>query len=261
MFIENFYGMYERPSIAETLKAIRKKHDESLQDYVKHFCNARNDIPYIQEIEIINAFRDGVSNIKTVEEITMKKPKTVADLLAVANTCIEASEARARLLESRGKGPLKKKQDDRDVNMTDRGDLKDHGDHDKQSSDQKEKRHFRHPDDAEKWCEIHHTLGHDLKECKTFLDQKKMPPPIALMPQDARRGEHRRVNPHNDDQQMGEINVIFRGSMSNASKTQDKKLKQEISLAQRIEPGRRMMWSNVDISFGPQDHPDTKLSN
>jgi hypothetical protein len=101
--------MYERPSIAETLKAIRKKHDESLQDYVKHFCNARNDIPYIQEIEIINAFRDGVSNIKTVEEITMKKPKTVADLLAVANTCIEASEARARLLESRGKGPLKKK--------------------------------------------------------------------------------------------------------------------------------------------------------
>jgi hypothetical protein len=65
---------------------------------VKYFCNARNVIPYIQEIEIINAFCDGVSNIKTVEEITMKKPKTVVDLLTVADTCIEASEARARLL-------------------------------------------------------------------------------------------------------------------------------------------------------------------
>jgi hypothetical protein len=62
---------------------------------VKHLCNTRNAISYIQDIEIINAFHDGISDIKTVEEITMKKPKTVVDLLAVADTCIEASEARA----------------------------------------------------------------------------------------------------------------------------------------------------------------------
>jgi hypothetical protein len=43
-----------------------------------------------------------------VEEITMKKPKMVADLLAVANICIEAYEARARLLESHGKGHQEK---------------------------------------------------------------------------------------------------------------------------------------------------------
>jgi hypothetical protein len=72
---------------------------------VKYFCNARNAIPYIQDIEIINAFRDGVSDMKTMEEIAMKKPKTVADLLAVADVCIMASETRARLLESRGRGP------------------------------------------------------------------------------------------------------------------------------------------------------------
>jgi hypothetical protein len=36
-----------------------------------------------------------VIDIKTVEEIAMKKPMTVADLLAVADECIEASEARA----------------------------------------------------------------------------------------------------------------------------------------------------------------------
>jgi hypothetical protein len=95
MFIRNFQGTYESPSTAETLKTIRKKHDESLQDYVKQFCNARNAIPYIQDIEIINAFHDGVSDIKTVEEIAMKKLKTVADLLAVTNVCIEAFEARA----------------------------------------------------------------------------------------------------------------------------------------------------------------------
>jgi hypothetical protein len=60
---------------------------------VKRFCNTRNTILYIQDIEIINAFRDGVSNIKTVEEIAMKKPKIVANLLTVTDICIKASEA------------------------------------------------------------------------------------------------------------------------------------------------------------------------
>jgi hypothetical protein len=59
---------------------------------------------------------------------------------------------------------------------------------------------------------------------------------------------------------MGEINVIFRGSMSIASKTQGKKLEREISLAQRIEPGRKMKLSDMDISFRPEDHPGTELS-
>jgi hypothetical protein len=62
---------------------------------VKSFCNAKNTIPYIQDIEMFNAFRDGVRNIKIMEEIAMKKPKMVADLLTVTTVCIEASEARA----------------------------------------------------------------------------------------------------------------------------------------------------------------------
>jgi hypothetical protein len=109
MFIRNFEGTYESPSTIETLKTIKKKHDESFWDYVKCFCNVRNAIPYIQDIEIINAFCDGVSNIKTVEEITMKKTGMVADLLVVVDICIEGFKAQARLLESRVKGPSKKK--------------------------------------------------------------------------------------------------------------------------------------------------------
>jgi hypothetical protein len=124
MFIENFQGTHERPSTAETLKTIRQKHDESLRDYVKHFYNARNAIPYIQDIEIINDFRNGVSDIKTVEEIAMKKLKMVADLLVVADVCIEVSKARARLLKSRGKGTSGKKED-HEVNIVDRDDRKD----------------------------------------------------------------------------------------------------------------------------------------
>jgi hypothetical protein len=85
---------------------------------VKCFYNARNAIPHNQDIEILNTFHDRVSDIKTVEEITMKKPRMVADLLAVANVFIEASEAWAQLLESHDKGALKRRQDDQEVNTT-----------------------------------------------------------------------------------------------------------------------------------------------
>jgi hypothetical protein len=61
-----------------------------------------------------------------VEEIAMKRPKTVADLLAVADVCIEASIAQARLLESQGKGPSRRR-DDREVNTAERRDQKDLG--------------------------------------------------------------------------------------------------------------------------------------
>jgi hypothetical protein len=147
MFIRNFQGTYEHPSTTETLKPIKQKHDESLHDYVKRFCNVKNDILHIQDIEIINAFYDGVSDLKTTEEIVMKKPKTVADLLAVADVCIEASEARAQLMESHGKG-LSKRRDDWEVNTVERGDQKDHGGYryrGKQYSSQKERRPFRPP--------------------------------------------------------------------------------------------------------------------
>jgi hypothetical protein len=100
----------------------------NFQGTFKRFCNVKNVILNIQDIEIINAFRDGVSDIKTVKEIAIKKSKTMADLLVVADICIEAFEAWARFLESRGKGSSRKKEF-WEVNTADRGDQKDHGGH------------------------------------------------------------------------------------------------------------------------------------
>jgi hypothetical protein len=59
MFVRNFQGAYEHPSTGEALKTIKQKHDESLQDYIKCSFYARNVIPYIQDIEIINIFMMG----------------------------------------------------------------------------------------------------------------------------------------------------------------------------------------------------------
>jgi hypothetical protein len=48
--------------------------------------------------------------------------------------------------------------------------------------------------------------------------------------------------------------------MSITPKTQGKKLQREISLAQQIEPGRWMRWSDEYITFEPEHHPITELS-
>jgi hypothetical protein len=139
------------------MKTIKQKYDESLCDYAKHFCNTRNIILHIQDIKVIIAFRDGITDLKTVEEITMKKPKIMVDQLVVVDECFDASEACTWLLDSWGKGS-KKKQEDREVNTTGRND------HDQ--SDLKFRRPFKYPIDAKKWYEIHHSIGHDLEECK-----------------------------------------------------------------------------------------------
>jgi hypothetical protein len=86
-----------------------------------------------------------------------------------------------------------------------------------------------------------------------------MPPPAAPVPQEPRRSDHHQED-SDGDEQMREINVIFRGSMPLSSKTQGKKIHHEISLSQRIEPGRRMRLSDIDI-FKPENHPDTELSD
>jgi hypothetical protein len=157
MFIRKLQGTYECPSTVETLKTIKQKHDESLCDFIKHFCNLGIS-PRTSRTSRSSTPSMMASAISRLEEIAMKKPKTVVDLLAVADICIEASEARARLLESRDKGSSRKKED-QEVNTTDRGDQKDRGDRRyrrKQFSYQKEKIPFQRLDDVEKWCEIHH---------------------------------------------------------------------------------------------------------
>jgi hypothetical protein len=109
-------------------------------------------------------------------------------------------------------GPSRRR-DDREVNTAEQGDQKGREGyryHRKQYSDQKERRPFRRPNNAEKWCEIHRTDGHDWEEYKIFLDGKKIPPPAAPAPKDPRQGEHHQ-EVSDGDEHMPKINMIFRG--------------------------------------------------
>jgi hypothetical protein len=60
-----------------------------------------------------------------------------------------------------------------------------------------------------------------------------MTPPAALVPQDPRRGEHRRET-SDEDEHMAEINVIFGGSMSITLRH-----KEEASARDQLGPANR----------------------
>jgi hypothetical protein len=53
----------------------------------------------------------------------------------------------------------------------------------------------------------------------------------------------------------------LRAACPSIPRRRGKKLQREIILAQRIKPGRRMRWSDVDISFRLEDHPDVEQSD
>jgi hypothetical protein len=53
------------------------------------------------------------------------------------------------------------------------------GNREQPPTDEKERRPFCRPVDAEKWCKIHHTTRDGLEECRTYLDRKKIPIKLA----------------------------------------------------------------------------------
>ena len=93
---------------------MKQKHDESLKDFVTRFFKVRNEITEIEDIEVILAFKDTVRDVKTVEMLAQKKPKTMAELLSVTEQCVEMAEARSRL-EPPKKNSKRDKTDDREV--------------------------------------------------------------------------------------------------------------------------------------------------
>jgi hypothetical protein len=182
-----------------------------------------------------------------VKEIVMKKPRTVADLLAVADICIEASEVRARLFESCGKGGSQRRSTTIGKSTQLIGEIAKITETASNSSWIRKRRGISIALTIQR-SGVRSIVPRDViwKSAKLFWIVRR-----------CRHQQHRW--PRNLVEQMGEINVIFRGSMFIVSKTQGKKLEWEISLAQRIELGRKMRWSDVDISFGLEDYPETEL--
>jgi hypothetical protein len=89
-FTSNFRSTYKRPASIEEVKACVQQHDETLCAYIQRWSLIKNSAVEVLDERAIDAFIVGLRQRDIVKEIGRIKPKTVSDLIDVANRFADA---------------------------------------------------------------------------------------------------------------------------------------------------------------------------
>jgi hypothetical protein len=93
LFAGNFKSTYRRPASTEELKACTQKSGESLHSYIQRWSIIKNSAKDVFDERAIDAFTQGLRRADFVEEMGRIKPKTVAELMEVANRFADGEDA------------------------------------------------------------------------------------------------------------------------------------------------------------------------
>jgi hypothetical protein len=88
-FTSNFWSTYTQPASIEEVKACIQKNSESLRSYIQHWSIIAEDV----DKHSIDAFLLGLRHSDFVKEMGRTKPKTVSELMDVANKFIDGEDA------------------------------------------------------------------------------------------------------------------------------------------------------------------------
>jgi hypothetical protein len=91
-FISNFKSTYKRPVSTEEVKALTQKPNESLRSYI-HRWSIKKTQQLMTDEKAIDAFTIGLCQEDFVEEMGHIKPKTVAELMDLANRFTDREDA------------------------------------------------------------------------------------------------------------------------------------------------------------------------
>nr|ABA99019.1 retrotransposon protein, putative, Ty3-gypsy subclass [Oryza sativa Japonica Group] len=91
-FVANFQGTYKRHAIEDDLHAF----NEFLRDYVRHFNECRNTIPKIIDASVIRAFKSGVRDRYTTQELATRRITTTRRLFEIVDRCAHVDDALRR---------------------------------------------------------------------------------------------------------------------------------------------------------------------
>jgi hypothetical protein len=92
-FISNFRSTYKRPASIEEVKACVQQRDETLRAYIQRWSLIKNSAVEVLDERAIDAFIIGLRRRDLVEEMGRIKPKTVSDLIDVANRFVDGEDA------------------------------------------------------------------------------------------------------------------------------------------------------------------------
>jgi hypothetical protein len=91
-FTSNFRSTYKRPASLEEIKACTQKYNKSLRSYIQHWSIIKNLAEDVSDERAFDAFIVGLRHSDFVEEMDRIKPKTVAELMDVANKFVDGED-------------------------------------------------------------------------------------------------------------------------------------------------------------------------
>jgi hypothetical protein len=92
-FTSNFKSMYKRPTSIEEVKAYVQQRGETLRAYIQRWSIIKNLAVKVSDERAIDAFIVRLRQGDLVEEMGRIKPKTVSDLMDVANRFVDGENA------------------------------------------------------------------------------------------------------------------------------------------------------------------------
>jgi hypothetical protein len=92
-FTSNFKSTYKRPASIEEVKACVQQRGETLRAYIQRWSIIKNSAVKVSDERAIDAFIAGLRRGDLVEEMGRIKPKTVSNLMDIANRFADGEDA------------------------------------------------------------------------------------------------------------------------------------------------------------------------
>jgi hypothetical protein len=92
-FARNFRSTYKHPASLEEVKSCVQRKDETLRSYIQRWSVIKNSAEDVSNERVIDAFSAGLRRSDLVEEVGRTKPRTVAELMEVANRFADGEDA------------------------------------------------------------------------------------------------------------------------------------------------------------------------
>jgi hypothetical protein len=92
-FTSNFKSTYKRPASIEEVKAYVQQRGETLRAYIQRWSIIKNLVVEVSDERAIDAFIVGLRRGDLVEEMGIIKPKTVSNLMDIANRFADGEDS------------------------------------------------------------------------------------------------------------------------------------------------------------------------
>jgi hypothetical protein len=92
-FTRNFKSTYKRPASIEEVKACIQQRNKTLRSYIQRWSIIKNSTVDVSDERAINAFTLGLRRGDLVEEMGRIKPRTVSDIMDIANRFVDGEDS------------------------------------------------------------------------------------------------------------------------------------------------------------------------